>query len=253
MPVEIVVIAESALDARIVTGLCDRVINECGPEWIRDNPEVLDAERCYRGIETGATFLKWSKVPTLAAQSGKRIRAFSWGKNRGMADCAATRKALALVILMSRGGIPDFVILSRDTDNEVERWLSWKTVVDEGKHRFGIILAAQHPKLEAWLLNGFVPSNAAEKKRLKDLRQALGFDPTISADRLIAEGKKGKKNAKKVLSQLTANDEVRRDCCWSQVSLDHLKSTGCQTGLAEFIEQIEITLLPTFERLDGKG
>jgi hypothetical protein len=80
MPVEIVVIAESALDARIVTGLCDRVITECGPGWIRDNLEVLDAERCYRGIETGATFLKWSIVPTLAAQSGKRIRAFSWGK-----------------------------------------------------------------------------------------------------------------------------------------------------------------------------
>jgi len=246
MPVEIVVIAESALDARIVTGLCDRVLSECGPAWIRENPETLESGRTFRGVEAGSSFLQWSRVPKLAAGHGRGIRTFSWGKNRGMVDCATTRKALALVILGGGGGRPDFVILSRDTDNEIERWSSWRVVINEASHPFAIILAAQHPKLEAWLLNGFVPADPAEKECLRGLRRSLGFDPALSAERLTAEGKKGKKNAKKVLSELTSNDESRRDACWKDVPLSHLRSAGLNTGLTEFIDQIETILLPHF-------
>lgn len=249
MPVEIVVIAESASDARIVTGLCDRIVLERGPEWMRDNPEILSEERGYRGIEPGSVFLQWSRVPKLAAEHGRGIRALAWGKNRGRADDAATKKALALVVLSRGTRVPDFVILSRDTDDEIERWQSWRAAKDEGSHPFEIVVAAQHPKMEAWLLNGFVPEGNAEEQCFMAIREALGFDPTTKAEELTAQGTKGKRNAKRVLKELTADDEERRDRCWEQAPLSQLKSRGAKTGLADYIDEVECAILP---RVGGK-
>jgi len=246
MPVEVLVVAESAADARIVTGLCERVVVESDRRL--DGPDLFGWEnqsRCrYRGLEAGTEFAQWSRVPEIFSTQRRRIRAFAWGKGKGRADYSAARKVIALIVLGEGNSRPDFVLFSRDTDNEKERLESLRGIKTEFSEQFEILLAVQHPKMEAWLLNGFVPEGPDEEKRLAEPRRTLGFDPTIQAEKLTAQGGKGKRNAKKVLSALTDDEPERRARCWEETDLETLLERGGKTGLAEYLGQIDSDLVP---------
>jgi len=236
MPVEIVVVAESAADARIVTGLCEREMLE---RELADGVLFNELERRYQGIEPGTDFVPWSRLAAIIDAKNSRLRKLSWGKGKGRPDYSAALKVIALLVLSPDRPRPAFILFSRDTDNDMARWDSLRDVQREHGDAIAIRLAVQHPKIEAWLLNGFEPENEPEKARLRGSAKRLGFDPTKRAERLTARGNKGKRNAKSVLKELTGDDPERRDRCWQQTALAVLRERGIETGLAEFLDQID--------------
>jgi hypothetical protein len=247
MPTDIVVICEGPTDFRVVTSLADRVVREQGPDWLAGDPDQLDAERIYRGLQGDPSFTPWRAVKDRAAKynGGRGIRALSWGKGRGRIDYATTLKAVTLAILQRE---PDkqvnAILLSRDTDGDTGRSKTWRDIQDEFRGKVGVILAAQHPKLEAWLLNAFEPESSQESNRLSAQRAALGFDPRIGAHKLLAEGSKGRRNAKKVLDNLTGDSFERAEAAMAVAPLATLRERGADTGLAAFVEEVERQLIP---------
>ena len=121
---------------------------------------------------------------------------------------------------------------------------TWIDLRREFQEKIPILLAAQHPKLEAWLLNAFEPENAQEEGRLANERTALGFDPRIHAHKLTAEGAKGRRNAKTVLDKLTGGSFDRAEAAMDSVPLQTLRERGEETGLAAYVGEVNHRLLP---------
>ncbi len=249
MPTHIAVVAEAREDAEICTGLAKRVIQESAttPDWIRDDPEQLAVEVEFAGLELETAFTPRRRIKAIAEERAlphkreiQRLRKFGTPIGEDFAD---TWKVVALAAADDRDF--DAVIVSRDTDGHLERWESWKAVKEESADAdIVVILAAQHCKLEAWLLNGFVADDDSEKGRLDAERANLGFDPVKQAERLSAKSETAKKNAKRVLRELTAHDSERRRMCWEQTDLGVLRENGEATGLAEYLVDVEAELVP---------
>lgn len=248
MPTDIVVICEGPTDFRVVTALADRVVREHGPEWLAEDPDQLAAEREYRGLKGDPNYTPWRSVKERAAEynGGRGLRTLS----RGGAEYATTRKAVTLAILQREPGrLADVIILSRDTDGDTARAQSWRDLREEFQGKIGVLIAAQHPKLEAWLLNAFEPESSDEIDRLAKQRAALGFDPRIGAHKLAAEGRKGRRNAKMVLAGLTAESFERAESAMAATPLGTLRERGTRTGLAGFIEEVEQRLIPILSKI----
>lgn len=113
---------------------------------------------------------------------------------------------------------------------------------------FRIILGCAHAKREAWVLCGFEPENDEEHARLYELRQDLGFPPHEHAHRLDAKDERAKRNAKRVLRQLTGEDREREERCWKETPLDTLRGRGEMTGLRSYLEELEHHVVPLITR-----
>jgi len=248
----IAVVAEAREDAEVCVGLTRRVVaaSLSTPDWIRDDPAQLEVELRFAGLETDTEFTPRhcikASAKARALPNGREIqRLRKFGTPIGD-DFADTWKAVALAVDDDRNFAA--VIVSRDTDGKLDRWESWKKV----KKTFGgktlVIVAAQHCMLEAWLLNGFVPCNDAEIGRLREERSDLGFDPVKKAERLTAEPEQAKKSAKRVLTKLTSDDVDRRRMCWEGTDLTILRENGEETGLSEFLVDLENEVVPLVAR-----
>ena len=124
---------------------------------------------------------------------------------------------------------------------------SLKRARDEHPWPFSVVLATPCTKRECWILNGFEPRNRDEKAALEGVRQKLVFDPCSAGDRLTAEGKKGKKNAKVILEKVLGvkPDSAREDACWRETNLDLLRARGRGTLLAAYLGEVVDRLVPT--------
>lgn len=111
-----------------------------------------------------------------------------------------------------------------------------------------IVVGLADPKRECWVLAGFEPGPRSETRRLAGERKNLGFDPRERADRLTAAKPGAKRNAKRVLDVLTAGDLDRQAQCLEDVTLDLLAKRGASTGLADYLEELRLRLLPILAR-----
>ena len=243
----IVIVCEGPGDHRTVPAIADRVLSE-SVEWML--PEMLGAYRQWRGLKHNQPFLAWKQVHTLASEAGIRLNGFFNGEP-GAPDAFAARRALALLKVAGEDPI-DAVILVRDSDNDKERLNGLKQARDEvGNPNPPIIIGVAHTKRECWVLAGFTPMDKAEQARLGALKQELGFDPCLHAEELTAQQDGAKRDAKRVLSQLTGNSVDRESTFWKECPFHQLEARGQKTGLAAFIQELRTKLVPLWTGRTG--
>ena len=243
MTVSIVVICEGPVDQWTGCGLADRVICKHA-EWITD--EVIGHYRCWRGLTPGAEFCLWKHVGDLARERG--IRAYGhFADQPAEPDALAARRALLLIASLDEA--PDAVVLLRDDDGQDERRKGLEQARNERRRmNIPIVVGLARAKRECWVLAGFEPRDGDEQRKLADLRQELGFDPTLQGERLDARTPNAKKNAVRVLERLIGRNPDREAACWLTTDLAILAQRGSQSGLATYLKEVEQSIVPLFVR-----
>ena len=247
--IEFIVIVESGADARTATKLAERVLKEKF-DWLDD--DIL--QHCFQwtGLEEGTEFSCWRDIIKIIDDAKEKlkykpVRYFGHDSN-GVplkADGAASIKVLNLVHFLQRIRQIKAVLFIRDLDNQPER----KEGIEQARlehinktPKLEIIIGAADPKREAWVLNGFIPSNQQEKQIIEEIKNKLSFDPSIESHRLRATSEKEPeriRNVKVVVAQLIGNDMEREKQCWEETNLKHLRERGVDTGLTDYICEVE--------------
>lgn len=247
--IEFIVIVESGADARTATKLAERVLQE-KLDWLDD--DIL--QHCFQwtGLEEGKEFSCWRDILKIIEDAKSKIKykpsRFLGHDSKGdplKADGAASMKILNLVRFLQKTRDIKAVIFIRDLDNQPER----KEGIEQARlehinktSKLEIIIDAANPKREAWVLNGFIPSNQQEEQMLEEIKNKLSFDPCIESHRLRATSEKELeriRNVKVVVEQLTNEDMEREKQCWEDTNLKHLRERGVDTGLTDYICEIE--------------
>jgi hypothetical protein len=83
----------------------------------------------------------------------------------------------------------------------------------------------------------------SKKKRLKTLRDELGFDPCKQAKALTAAAHGALKDAKRVVKALTVGDPERESACL-ETSWEILRDRGKATCLADFLAHVKDRMVP---------
>lgn len=232
------VVCEADADRRTACDLADRVL-QTRIDWLQ--PETKADILRWRGLDTTSEFLAWKDVNAEARR--KRIRIH--GKFRSSPGLYDERRGrLALRLFKRQDKPPDAVLLVRDTDGQEERIRSLEKVRTSRAWPFAVVLATPHPKRECWVLAGFEPADATEEKVINEVRRLLGFDPRLTAERLTAEGQKGKRNAKTVLESLLTPGSAREETCWKETALDLIGQRGDGSRLKAFLDEVEHVLVP---------
>jgi hypothetical protein len=265
----LVAFCEAAADFRTASELLDRVLRERGPDWIA---AVLDTApegiRSWRGDGEGHAFFDLHDLTTHVKQLGIRVPHGHFDGRPGITDAVMGRTAFAIVRALARHGEPvDAVVVIRDMDDQPERakglhqarieaqrqavirdmddqperakGLHQARIEAQSLAAFRIVLGCAHPMREAWVLCGFEPDGDEERSQLQALRQELGFSPSNHAHRLDAKDEHAKRSAKRVLRILTGGDHAREQRCWQVTSLETLHDRGEQTGLRDYLVELE--------------
>jgi hypothetical protein len=202
-------------------------------EWMQGSP--LELHRRWCGTTLADTFLIWTDVRAEADK--KRFKPHGrFNGQPGKPD--AHRARLALFVLNDSSKVPDAVLFIRDSDNDPSRREGLQQAIDEEDWPFPVVIGLAHTKRECWVINGFSPKNKTEEERLADLRRQLSFDPCKEAERLVDTQKGALRDAKRVLRALSEGDHQREQDCLRE-PLERLVQMGKETGLAEFIKEIE--------------
>jgi len=232
------VVCEARADEQTGCGLADRVfLAKVG--WLE--LEMLTHCRQWRGFSADDPHLLWRNVASLAR--ARKIRAHGHFQGEpGAPDSHVAR--LALLLLHGSADPVDAVVLLRDDDGQAAR----RTGLQQARRTSGIgvpiVIGLAHPKRECWVLAGFEPRNRREQDCVDELQKELGFDPRQDADRLNAAQSGHKRNAKHVLDQLTESSWERQAECWQEADLGLLKGRGANTGLADYLGEVEERLVP---------
>ncbi|WP_353930898.1 hypothetical protein WJM97_21990 [Okeanomitos corallinicola TIOX110] len=246
--IEFIVIVESGADARTATQLAERVLQEKF-DWLDD--DILQHCFDWTGLESGTEFSCWRDIHKIIEDAKEKLKykpsRFLGHDSDGVrlkADGARAIKVLNLVRFLQRIRHIKAVIFIRDLDNQPER----KEGIEQARSehinktpKLEIIIGAANPKREAWVLNGFIPSNQQEEHILEEIKNKLSFDPSIESHRLRATSEKESermRNVKVVVEQLTGNME-REKQCWEETNLKHLRERGVDTGLTDYLCKIE--------------
>ncbi len=241
MTVNIVVICEAPADQRTGCGLADRVIYKHA-EWITE--EVVSDCRGWQGFAPGTEFCLWRDVAVLARQRG--IRAYGhFANDPAEPDALAGRRALLLIA--SLDNTPNAIILLRDSDGDEARCRGLEQARNERRlPNVPVVVGVAHAKRECWVLAGFEPQDDEERRKLDAMRQELGFDPRLHAERLDARTPSAKKNAVRVLERLVSRDPDREAACWRMTDLMVLAERGARSGLAKYLEEVQQFVVPLF-------
>jgi hypothetical protein len=249
---EVVVIVESAADARTATKLAERVLLE-KVDWLE--PELLQHLCRWSGLKAETEHSCWSDINNIidwAKKSDLRIPKFLGHSKTGAlkADGAAAMKILNLIGVLKKSREIRAVVFIRDLDNQPERRKGIEQARSEHidqQPKLEIIIGTADRMREAWVLNGFVPLNDTEKEILKEIKNELSFDPCEEAHQLRSNSRtepERVRNPKVVVENLTKGDFSREQQCWEKTSLDLLRKRGKETGLTTYIEEIEQRLIP---------
>lgn len=246
MTLRILVVCEAPADFRTASELADRVLCE-RIAWLDE--ALLPSVRQWWELDPDHSFLRWDALDKVAETHGyRRLRARSrFGGEPGAADAAAADRALQLAAFMGRSEGLVGVMLIRDSDGDGERrrGLEQARILDEGRTwPFRVVVGVAEPKREAWVLAGFEPQDAAEQRRLGDLRRELGRDPCVHSHEFDARTPRSKKELKGILERLTGGDLAREATCWQDTPLDHLKQRGQHNGLAAYLAEIDEHIVP---------
>lgn len=237
-PISICLIVEARADAEAARCLVDRSIAEA-VDWIDE--ALLGSYRAWTGIEPGTDFSAWTTVSNLAREHRIQVLGHFDGKP-GHPDSRSAAKALKL---LAKFGFPDAVVFVRDADDQPERRAGLNQARSQTPD-LPVVVGVAIPEREAWLLAGFIPTNDDERARLTQSRKRLGFDPTQRPQELRGEGKR---SAKRALQELSLGDRTREADCLQTTALDALRHSGSKCGLADFLDEIDVRLLPLFRPL----
>jgi hypothetical protein len=218
-------VVEANADADTVRLLVARLFLQ-GADWV--TPDMLE----WRGFEPHEQVAFWKNVSRLCTQHKVRIQG-KFDETRGAPDAYAARSAL---MLFSKLGKPDRIILVRDADNQPDRITGLHQGRTDDRHKIDasdVAIGVAIPEREAWHLVGFIPNTDDERQRLAEERQRLGFDPTRYPHRLRGNAKR---NAKPVLDKLTAGDPERERQCLTDLPLDDPRCEDC--GLTSFLTEL---------------
>ena len=252
---EFIVIVESDADARTATELAERILVE-KVEWLeRDNLKYIF---CWSGLQENTDNSCWKDLKKIV-QKFQDTSQFCpprvLGRRRSnstplKADGAAAIKILNLVRFLQKERAIKAVLLIRDLDNQPERreGLEQARMQDiDRKPKLEIILGTANRMREAWVLNGFVPVNSQEEQRLAKIKQQLTFDPCTESEKLRSTSREDRdrlRNPKVIVEQLTGQEMERERQCWEETSLMILRERGVETGLTDYIREIEERLVP---------
>ena len=95
-----------------------------------------------------------------------------------------------------------------------------------------------HTKRECWILTAYKPEDDDEQDRLDKMTSELGFAPTEKAHRLTAATSGAKKNAKRVLGELTEGKTEREDDAIKNCYPKELEKAGEDVSLKTFIGEV---------------
>lgn len=236
---DIVVVAEAESDARRAKRLVDRVLLEL-VDWLREQPELLDGLRQWRGLEADESFLDMHAIHSLADVHGLP-RPHGHFDNRPTAeDFHAAVRALWLLLELGR---PRVVIWIRDTDGPTQRRQGWLDALEHAGNDFDIALAGfPHECMESWLLAAWSPRSKADKSGLEQARSQLGFWPD-QAPELLSHKDGVPKSIKAICEQLAVDEAVLESA-----ALDQLRKRGVGCGLTEFLTDVADQLIPALLR-----
>lgn len=244
---EFIIVAENEADARMVCALADRVLLEESPDWLDET--VLPHIREWTAFESGLICTRWTAIHSLY-QDYKlpRYRGHVEGNPQGV-DTAITRKAIRLALKLQQKREILALVLSRDLDSQHERKEGMQQAAAEVEGKFVVAIAAQYPKREAWILNGFLCDSEQEKQRLETIRQRLNFDPCEEAHRLRYSSNTSDpaRDPKRIIEELEIDFE-REHRCWSGIGLDILRTRGENTYLRHYLDEVKEKLLPLLVR-----
>jgi hypothetical protein len=255
-----VVVCEAVGDYDLATGLADRYAQEPAHglgTWIRDD---LNTYRQWRGLTDQDPFTPWKWAPAIAR--GRRLRVHGYAGPKTLASFEVHR-IFGIVALLEEG-LPAGLLLVRDTDADktrrqefresVKQLQAWLVARGAGMR---LSLALPHPEAEAWLLAGFEPESAEEQEALEVARRDLGYDPRLHAERMnpdvevTAQGPV-RSSTKRVLDALTAGDADRRRRCWADAPFERLRARGEETGLTEFLKDLDAQFLGSLRDAGGR-
>ncbi len=252
--IEFCVIVEDEADAQIACCLAERVLVD-KVEWL--DPSLLQHLFKWSGLQDNTSYSRWQDIGDIIEQfkqRGFRVPKYlGHGKNGPLkADGASTMKILNLIgLLQHKMNRPiKAVLFIRDLDNQPERRTGMEQAREEHaalQPDLRTIIGTANRMREAWVLNGFIPSRPEEKRLLTELTEKLSFDPCVEAHRLRSSSglePERLRNPKVVVELLTGGDRLREQKCWEETSLNTLQSIGTQTGLAEYLTEIEQRLIP---------
>lgn len=234
--------AESGGDARHITHLTDRIILE-GAHWI--TPEVLDAYRRWGGVEGEADLDMHSAYVRARARKLPVYGHFSG--EPGSEDAASVRAALMLFAEDERR--PDAVIIARDMDDRPARADGFAEASADRAWPFAVIGALATPELEAWRVAAVQTESPEDQIAWDQVRQRIGFDPTLYPERLTSKHLIDKRDAKRILTDLTSSGRSPDDR-WSDVPLSRLRERGGSCGLRVFMDGVQTHIV---NRLTGAG
>ena len=241
--VSIVVVAEAGGDAEVVCDLVDRLLVEVG-QIVR---EELAARRTWSGLDGTATFTKWTLIDDLfdnLKKGDRRPKYLGYVEGKPQRNhYAICRKAILLAMNLRKQQPVHAILMHRDLDNDPERLTGMRQARDEVRDEMVIVLATPDRMTEAWILNGFIPKNQAERKKLTEWKRKIGFDPTTQAERVTG---KGDRDPKALVRTLIGKDIERKRCCWNETQITELRQRGKQTKLEAFLDEVESRLLPLF-------
>lgn len=243
IPLKVAVVCEAEADYLTATTLAERVLCQMG-DWVS---VVLENCPLWWGLQQQATFLCWKDVLSLARARNVRSHGH-FGDEPAAPDAHAARRVLRLL----RDSYEDLdgVLLIRDDDRVTARRQGLEQAREDSLWRDRIVIGLAHCKRECWVLAGFDPVDDNEVALLESERQTLGFDPRLEAHQLTAKHDNDKRSAKRVLAVLTKRDAGREARCWETSLLNTLRQRSGNTGLADFLTQIEQIIGP---RLTGRG
>ena len=256
---EFLMIVEAQGDFRTAAGLAKRVflkksLQRSQWNWIEENLEHLFQ---WVGLEPGTEFSCWSKLRQIQQVQGYRIPKFLGHvlDEPMKADATMARRALFMMDAEQRRREKESrptlsaIVFIRDMDNQPQRREGLEQARREFEGSFTIVIGAADPEREAWVLHGFDPDNEEEKELLYQLQKSLGFDPRITPERLrddIRRSSSGLRDIKQVLVKLTEGAFQREEKCWLEADLDLLYQRGTNTGLSEYLDEVEEQLFPLF-------
>ncbi|MEM8641385.1 MAG: hypothetical protein AAGG51_21585 [Cyanobacteria bacterium P01_G01_bin.54] len=251
---EFIVIVESDADARTATELAERVLREQGPEWLED---YLKYQIRWAGLKIVSNCSTWKELKDIAQfYPNHKVPRYRRSKTVSKFDGASADKVLTLISTILKKEPERSIgaaLLIRDLDGREQGKKRLASLHQARQNHqtadpdLAIVIGAAIPKREAWVLNGFVPQTAQEKAQLAELKQQLKFDPCVAAHRLRGDKKypeQRDRDAKVILEILTNDDSDRERQCWAKTDLAVLRDRGIETGLTDYLQDIDTRLRP---------
>jgi hypothetical protein len=243
---QFLVIAEAPADSELAIVLSERVLKEHAPEWLLDNWESLQPLE-WVGLEDYSSFTAWKNLKSIFRRDFPQTRSLGHVRGKPLtSDGVLARKVLVVSSLLKEQKLTSLkgVLFIRDMDSQkAERLAAMNLVREHFDTDLSMILACPDPKRESWVLHGFEPEDEEERHLLRKCIAELGFEPRTDSHRL--RGKHGElRDGKRVLAFLTGGDFLREQRCYQDTSLDTLRQRGQESGLADFLEELEQRLVP---------